>query len=102
MMNDLQRQVEHAIDIFKGKTKGYVCTTISYLTMPLHTRSEHLMRCLQGKCPKVLSYFVYLLIISLTDPKADWTPIKGGSRMCHGVNPQSQMLQSIYFSEDVL
>ena len=56
---NLLQQVEHAIDIFEGKTKGTHRDFFS-LTMPHHTRKELVMPYHQERCWKLLKVSLWI------------------------------------------
>ncbi|KAH8986707.1 hypothetical protein EDB92DRAFT_1787601, partial [Lactarius akahatsu] len=83
--NNLLEQVEGAIDIFEGKTRGYVQGLFLFDNAPSH----------QKQAPNALS-----ARNMAKNPRAHWTPFKDGPRMHHGVHPQTKELLSFYFPDD--
>ncbi|KAF8263205.1 hypothetical protein EI94DRAFT_1807644 [Lactarius quietus] len=82
--NQLQ-QVDYAIDIFEGKTKGNSQGLFLFDNAPSHRKRAG--DALSAKrMPKA--------------PRAKWTNSKDGSRMRHGVNPLTGESQSFYFPDD--
>ncbi|KAH8979873.1 hypothetical protein EDB92DRAFT_1954569 [Lactarius akahatsu] len=84
--DNLLEQVDGAIDIFEGKTKGMAQGLFLFDNAPSHQkRAADALSA--RKMPK--------------HPKEGWTPFKDAPRMRHGIiNPQTEELQSFYFPDD--
>jgi hypothetical protein len=103
--DDLLRQVDYAIDIFEGKTKGMAQGLFLFDNAPSHQkRAANALSA--RKMPKsILQLFSFFLtsawlIIFFADPKYNWVPFKDAPRMCHGINPQTGEPQLFYFPDD--
>ncbi|KAH9014698.1 hypothetical protein EDB84DRAFT_1568033 [Lactarius hengduanensis] len=83
--DNVLKQVDDAIDIFEGKTKGFSQGLFLFDNAPSHQKRA--ANALSARnMPK--------------GPKANWAHIKDGPRMCHGKNPLTGEPQSFYFSDD--
>ena len=99
---NLLQQVEHAIDIFEGKTKGNSQGLFLFDNAPSHQkRAGDALS--SRKMPKGIfgpNFTSIRLITCHAAPRASWTHSKDAPRMRHGVNPLTGENQSFYFSED--
>ena len=100
---NLLQQVECAIDIFEGKTKG----NNSQGFFHFDNAPSHQKRAANALSARPMPKGIFDpdstsvgLIICHTGPRSNWTHPKDGPRMCEGINPLTRKEQSLYISED--
>jgi hypothetical protein len=101
---DLLAQVDSAIDIFEGLTKGNAKALFLFDNAPSHQK-----RALDAISARKMSkgaplstiqfYFLFVLTSINTGPRKDWTHHPGGPRMRPGQLPNGDT-QSFYFPDD--
>lgn len=101
--NDLLNQVDHAIDIFEGLTKGWAQGLFLFDNAPSHQkRAENALsarRMPKGVCSHPSQFARHSIESILSAPKKGWTHFQGGARMRNSwlANNEPQLF---YFPED--
>ena len=98
--NDLLKQVDNAIDIFEGLTRGWAQGLFLFDNAPSHQkRAENALsarRMPKGACSHPSRLAKHSI---LSAPKKGWTHFQGGARMRCGRLPNSES-QLFYFLDD--
>ena len=98
-VDDLLQQVDKAIDIFEGLTKGWAQGLFIFDNAPSHQKRAPNAILARNMVKGASTVCILHLLTSLTGPKERWTHHPNGSRMRSGTLPNGDP-QSFYFSED--